>query len=105
MTIHAKNAILLTALILLNIWDAVFTMYGIQKGVLVEVNPVMAAAYDVAPWFFLLAKAALLGFGIMVGWSVRDDPWSTKVLMFCVGLYTLLFFYELWLGFHFIGAQ
>ena len=94
----AKNEILTLAWILIsylfNFADAIFTMYVVSKGA-VELNPIMAAALNISPTFFMCVKFIIFALALEV--IVRRAP---KMLMFTAVLYTFVMGWHLsfWLG-------
>jgi hypothetical protein len=58
-------------LIVLNLVDAIFTLVYTEGGVATEANPLMATALGASPIAFMLAKLALVSFGVLVLWRLR----------------------------------
>ncbi len=79
----------LAALLGLNILDAATTLYALGSGWGRELNPIMAAAYDVSPYVFLLAKFGLLALAMRMIWSNRND--TTRVSKKIVPILNVVF--------------
>ena len=92
------NAVLIVVLVALNVWDAVFTHYGLQSGQMVEVNPLMAWAYALGPLFFFVMKGGILSIALIPAWVMRHEKSMTVFLAISVALYYLLFSYQVFLG-------
>ena len=102
----------LTALLLLNLADALFTLSFLQLRVAEEANPIMRAAYAGSPLLFLLLKLALVHGGAMLLWIHRTAAAARVALAAGVGLYAAIVIYHcsfaarlavagtLWLGEH-----
>ncbi|MBJ6761977.1 hypothetical protein JGU66_14475 [Myxococcaceae bacterium JPH2] len=52
------------ALLLLNLFDGLFTLLFLQLGVAEELNPVMRVAYEQSPLFFMLSKLLIVNAGL-----------------------------------------
>jgi len=77
-----------------NFVDTIFTMYAISGGA-TELNPVMAIALDVNPFFFMCVK--FIAFALVLELIVRYAP---KVLIIAAVTYTFVMGWHLafWLG-------
>lgn len=82
---------LLCTLLFLNVLDLLLTVYGIHRGYMSEANPLMA--WVLASWGyggFALAKALLVGNGILCGWIGRELRWMEPALVGLNVLYILV---------------
>lgn len=59
----AKSA---AALLLFNLLDGLFTLTFLQMNVATEANPVMRAAYEGSPLWFMLSKLAMVNAGLWI---------------------------------------
>lgn len=55
---------LLVLLVVLNLFDALFTLGAVAGGVAIEVNPLMAEALHVGPVVFMATKMGLVCLGV-----------------------------------------
>jgi Domain of unknown function (DUF5658) len=55
-----RSLILFAALQILNVFDAVMTLWHLMWGTARELNPLMRAALNTGPWCFLILKLALV---------------------------------------------
>lgn len=62
------------ALLLLNLFDAVFTLLWIYSGLAREANPLLAEIVIRHPVAFALGKLALVGMGSILLWRFRHRP-------------------------------
>ncbi len=77
-------------LIILNAFDALVTCFLIEKGLATEANPIMGAAYDISPAFFIYCK--LVGVTICALWLHRLQ--ARKALLFVTFVYSILALYH-----------
>ncbi|MBZ4418993.1 DUF5658 family protein [Myxococcus sp. RHSTA-1-4] len=52
------------ALLMLNLLDGLFTLLFLQLGVAEELNPLMRAAYEQSPLFFMFSKLLIVNAGL-----------------------------------------
>lgn len=64
----------MTALLVLNLFDGLFTLAFLQTGVAVEANPIMRFAYELSPLAFMALKLAVVHLGAWLLWSNRSTP-------------------------------
>lgn len=89
-------AVSLVILIILNLLDAVFTIYGIEMGLIIETNPLMVEALEVGRLYFVVGKVALVNLGAWLLWR-----WlHYRLAQFCAVLGTVvyagIFCWHLW---------
>lgn len=60
--------------LLLNLLDAIFTLWWLQTAQATEANPLMAAAIATHPIVFVLVKCTLVGLGSWLLWRHRRRP-------------------------------
>ena len=63
----------LVSLIIMNLLDAVFTLYWVEAGLATELNPFMAEALHMGPLVFILIKLGLVSLAICLLWMRRDN--------------------------------
>jgi hypothetical protein len=83
---------LLRALVVLNLADALFTLWWIHAGLATEANVLMRDLVDHGAMVFVLAKIALVSLGALFLWLRR-----THALAVCAVLVTFLAYYAVFL--------
>ncbi|MGW8181105.1 MAG: DUF5658 family protein [bacterium] len=63
-------------LLILNFLDAVLTMYGVEKGLGIEQNPLMLELLKHGYFHFTIVKIALVSFGAWVLWRLIHNRWA-----------------------------
>ena len=71
--------------LVLNLADAVFTLYWVGAGLAREANPLLAELVSEHPLGFALAKLGLVGLGSLLLWRLRHRPLAV-VSIFCTFL-------------------
>lgn len=89
------TAICAVALVVFNITDAIFTLILIHSGAAREANPLMKMCLEQSDAFFLLVKVGGVSLLTLFLWKYRERGTISLALTLCAGLYTLLFFYEI----------
>ena len=74
---------------LCNIFDALFTIYAVSKGV-DEANPIMAWAIEVSPLFFITTK--LIVFTIAINFLSKNKP---AIIKWVASLFILVMLWHL----------
>lgn len=96
--------------LVLNLLDAVFTLFWVGAGLAHEANPLLADLVNEAPVAFALVKLGLVGLGSLVLWRLRQRPMAVVAIFaaflayYAVLLHHLRFLGKIgraWLG---IGA-
>ncbi|MBM4320260.1 MAG: hypothetical protein FJ125_09920 [Deltaproteobacteria bacterium] len=83
---------LLAALLLLNLFDAVLTLFWVTTGLTTEENPLMAIALAYHPIAFVSAKLSLVGLAVFLlhrfrrRQSVRLASWLLAGLYYWIAL-------------------
>jgi hypothetical protein len=62
---------LLAATLVLNLLDAIFTLFAVRAGIAVETNPLMQELLSRGPMSFMLGKVVMVSLGILVLWRLR----------------------------------
>lgn len=89
---------MLVALLVLNVIDAVMTLWAIRLGVATEANPIMAAALEIGEPVFLLTKLSVVGVGCAVLWAARHRRIAQIGTCVCVTVYVFLAAVHMWTG-------
>jgi len=61
----------LSILLLLNLFDALFTLFWIEADIASEANPLMAQAFTLGPMGFIVVKLALVTLSVGLIWRLR----------------------------------
>lgn len=90
--------VLLAALLLLNLFDAVLTLFWVTTGITTEENPLMAAALSHSPLAFIGAKLGLVTLAVLLFHrhrrrrSVRLATWLLVGIYYGIALFHAWFF-------------
>lgn len=77
--------------LVLNVLDAIFTLWWVQTAQATEANPLMAAAIDAHPVVFVIVKCALVGLGSWLLWRYRRRPLAVvSIFLAFMAYYALL---------------
>jgi len=90
-----RLAWLSSAVVILNLLDAVFTMMYTHAGYATEANPLMAVALASTPVVFVLAKLSLVSLGVLLLWRVRHRTFAAVGLVASAATYALIVVYHL----------
>ena len=80
----------LAALLVLNLFDALFTLGWVHAGLATEANPMMAQAMDSGPGLFVLSKVALVGLAVALLYRQRHVESARMALVPLCALYSLV---------------
>ncbi len=83
------------SLVILNLLDAVFTLYWIRVGLAEEANAFMRDLVVNNALGFVLAKIALVSLGVVLLWRCRKHPFAAPALTGCCVLYFLVLLHHL----------
>ena len=72
---YTLEAMSLTAMLVLNFFDAALTLTGYNRGLLLEANPLLVPLIT-TPWLFILAKVGSVVVFSLVLWKLRWHPWT-----------------------------
>lgn len=89
---------LFMAVMALNIFDGLATVYWVETGVATEANPLMASLLAVSPALLIAVKIALVGLGLGILWQLRSRKLAAFAVKGAAVAYGALFVY------HLIGA-
>ncbi len=73
LTSHVSFEAGLRAILVLNLFDALFTLGWVESGLASEANPLMAMAIEHGAGPFLLSKVALVGLAAALLWRQRQE--------------------------------
>lgn len=86
---------LLGITLILNLFDAVLTLYAVLVGGAIEVNPLMAELLARGPLHFMVAKLLLVSLGILMLWRLRGRLLAHIGSVCAFGVYSLLLFHHI----------
>lgn len=87
--------IMLGLVIVLNVLDALFTVFWVEARLATEANPLMAVLLESSPVLFVLGKSALVGAGCVLLWGYRHTRMAFVATAGVSLLYLFLFCYHL----------
>jgi hypothetical protein len=86
---------LVKALLVLNLLDAVFTLFWINLGLAKEANALMRALVHDHPFAFVAVKLALVGLGSYLLWARRRNPSAVIAIFAMFFVYYLVLLHHL----------
>jgi hypothetical protein len=91
---------ILKALLLLNLLDAIFTLWWVGTGVAVEANALLRDLVVDHPVRFVLAKLGLVSLGSLLLWRLRQHPLAVIAIFGAFFVYYLVLLHHLrfWTG-------
>jgi hypothetical protein len=91
---------ILKALLLLNLLDAIFTLWWVGTGVAVEANALLRDLVVDHPVRFVLAKLGLVSLGSLLLWRLRQHPLAVIAIFGAFFVYYLVLLHHLrfWSG-------
>ncbi|MDJ0853550.1 MAG: DUF5658 family protein [Myxococcota bacterium] len=81
--------------LVLNLIDAVLTLFWVGAGLASEANPLLAELVEHHPVFFALAKLGLVGLGSLLLWWLRDRPLAVIGIFGAFVVYYLILLHHL----------
>jgi len=85
----------LSAVLALNVFDAVATITWVSVGIAKEANPLMDMLIDHSPSLFLFGKMMLVTIGCLILWKNRAAKVTLSVSRALVVIYSILALYHL----------
>lgn len=82
-------------LLVLNLFDGLFTLTFLQMNVAEELNPLMRVAYAHSPLSFMAAKLTIVSLGLMLLCLHRSMNMSQRAIQAGAALYTVIDIYHL----------
>lgn len=91
---------ILKALLLLNLLDAIFTLWWVGTGVAVEANALLRDLVVDHPFRFILTKLGLVSLGSILLWRLRQHPLAVIAIFGAFLIYYLVLLHHLrfWSG-------
>ena len=90
-----KDSIFLfKSVILLNLFDIIFTLYAVQSGYAIEANPFMDALLQKSPLLFATTKLSLVSVGTYFIVINQEFKIARIALKVCFFVYGLIFLYH-----------
>lgn len=91
---------ILKALLLLNLLDAIFTLWWVGTGAAVEANALLRDLVVDHPMHFVLTKLGLVSFGSLLLWRLRQHPLAVIAIFGAFFVYYLVLLHHLrfWSG-------
>jgi hypothetical protein len=83
------------AVLLLNLADAVFTLFWVHMGVATEANVLLTDLVERRAVMFAIVKMALVSFGVLLLWRHRQRPLAAFGIALSFVTYNGLFAYHL----------
>ncbi len=83
------------AVLVLNLLDALFTLWWVRTGLAVEANALFADLVSERPIMFVLAKLGLVSLGSIVLWLRRHHPLAVIAIFGAFLVYYLVLLYHL----------
>jgi len=80
--------------LVLNLFDAIFTLLWVYAGLATEANPLIADVLRDSPILFALVKVVLVGLGSLLLWRNRDRPLAVIGIFVAFLAYYLVFLYH-----------
>ncbi|HUQ02612.1 MAG TPA: DUF5658 family protein [Kofleriaceae bacterium] len=91
-------------MIVLNLLDAIWTLFFLEAGVADEANPIMSSALGHGPVGFMVFKLALVSLSVLLLWRLRERRSATVALFSGAGAYALVVCYHLANAHHLVNA-
>lgn len=88
-------ALLLKLVLLLNLFDALFTLVWVRTGLAYEANPLLRLLVSEHPLSFTSAKLALVSLGSWLLWRHRRQSLATAGILLAFVFYYLVLVYHL----------
>lgn len=84
-----------SAIVILNLLDAMFTLAYVSTGVARESNPFMQGVLAASPVVFMLAKISLVSLGVLLLWRLGHKKIAMGALLGATAMYTIVIGYHL----------
>ncbi len=82
-------------ILVLNLIDAVLTMYWVRNGLAHEMNPLLAESVHNFPILFVMVKLSLVSLGVYVLWNNRSNRLALAAIFVALVAYFGLFLYHI----------
>ncbi len=90
------------AVLVLNLLDAMFTLWWIRTGMAVEANALLRDLINQSPLGFVLAKLGLVSLGSLALWLRRRHPLAVAAIFGAFFVYYLILLHHLRFSGHFL---
>jgi hypothetical protein len=84
-----------SAVVVLNLLDAIFTIFYTKSGVATESNPFMQGVLEAHPVIFMVTKLMLVSLCVMLLWRLQHRRTAVIGLMGAATMYVLLLGYHI----------
>jgi hypothetical protein len=84
-----------SAILVLNLFDAILTLTAVQAGAATEANPLMDASMAWGSVAFILVKMSLVSLGVTLLWQRRERPLAAAGLVALSVVYAGVIVYHL----------
>ena len=82
------------AVVVLNLLDAVFTLLWVELGIATEANILLTGLLDSSAVAFMVVKLALVSLGVMLLYRQRERRLAVVGLVVCMAAYNALLIYH-----------
>ena len=86
---------LASAIVILNLLDAIFTLFYTGSGLAKESNPMMQGVLASSPIIFMVAKLGLVSLCVLLLWRLGNRSSAVVALLGATAMYTILIGYHL----------
>ncbi len=83
------------SILVLNLVDAILTMYWVKQGFAREMNPLLEHSVQNFPVLFVVVKLSLVGLGVCVLWRNRSNLLAVSAICVALAAYYGLFLYHI----------
>lgn len=82
---------------MLNVLDLLATLYILDTGIGIEINPLLDFVYQYHPILFILTKSILAGGGLVLLWfvDVAHAKWAEVSMYLLMAVYLFLVIYQI----------
>lgn len=102
---RCRWTLIASAVVILNLLDAVFTLAYTSSGLATEANPFMNEALEAGPLAFMVAKLSLVSLAVLLLWRLRSRRMAVAGLLGATVTYTTLLLYHLSAVPHLVAAH
>lgn len=86
----------LVGLLVLNMLDAIFTIYALDAGLAWELNPLARIFLNLGNEWFVVWKALQVGLCVLIFWKWRNYKLAKFGMAICLFIYTILIAWHKW---------
>jgi hypothetical protein len=81
--------------LVLNLIDAILTIFVVGMGLAIEKNPLMNGLLSRSPVLFVVVKLLLVSFGVILLWRFRHSRMAIGGIFFVFSTYVLIFLWHI----------